>query len=154
MSGAAMWTCPVCGRRFVSARLSHSCAVLPLEEHFAASAPEVRSALDALLAAARAHGPVTVNITKSRITFQVRLRFAAVERPRRAHLTGHLVLTRAVPSPALVRIEPVAPYYHLHRFRLARPEDVGEDLRALLAEAYGVGEQRHLTDPGWPVEPV
>jgi hypothetical protein len=31
---------------------------------------------------------------------------------------------------------------------------VGEDLRALLAEAYGVGEQRHLTDPGWPVERV
>jgi hypothetical protein len=149
-----MWSCPACGQTFVSANLPHSCVVVPLADHFAGSAPGVRAAFDALLGAARAHGPVTVNATRSRITFQVRLRFAAVERPRRAHLTGHLVLTRAVPSPALVRIEPLAPYYHLHRFRLERPEDVGEDLRALLAEAYGVGEQRHLTDPDWPVERV
>jgi Domain of unknown function (DUF5655) len=135
-----MWTCTACGQTFVSPQLPHSCAVVALDDHFAASAPAVRAAFDALLAAARAHGPVTVNATQSRITLQVRLRFAAVERPRRAHLTGHLVLTRAVPSPALVRIEPLAPYYHLHRFRLERPEDVGEDLRALLAEAYGTGE--------------
>jgi Domain of unknown function (DUF5655) len=147
---APLWTCPVCGQSFVSANLPHSCAVAPLEQHFARSAPEVRAAFAALLAAARDHGPLTINATKSRITLQVRFRFVAVDAPRRAHLTGHLVLTRAVPSPAATRIDFVAPYYHLHRFRLERPEDVGPELRALLAEAYGVGEQRHLTDPEWP----
>jgi hypothetical protein len=150
--GAPLWTCPVCGQRFVSPHLPHSCATTPLDEHFADSAPEVRAAFDALVAAAREHGPVIVNVTKSRITLQVRFRFAAVDHPRRAHLTGHLVLTRAVCSPAATRVEFVAPYYHLHRFRLERPADVGDDLRVLLAEAYQVGEQRHLTDPAWPRE--
>ena len=149
-----MWTCPACGQTFVSPNLPHSCAVVALDDHFAGSAPDVRAAFDALLAAAREHGPVTVNVTKSRISLQARMRFAAVDAPRRDHLTGHLVLTRALPGPAVTRIEFLAPYYHLHRFRLAGPGDVGEDLRALLAEAYGVGEQRHLTDPEWPVQRV
>jgi hypothetical protein len=149
-----MWTCPACGQTFVSPRLAHSCAVVALDDHFAGSAPEVRDAFDALLAAARECGPVAVNATKSRISLQARMRFAAVDAPRRAHLTGHLVLTRARPGPVVTRIDALAPYYHLHRFRLERPEDVGGDLRALLAEAYGVGEQRHLTDPGWPVQRV
>jgi hypothetical protein len=122
----------------------------PLEDHFARSGPEVRAAFDALVAAARVHGPVTVNSTKSRITLQARMRFVAVDHPRRAHLTGHMVLTREAPSPAVTRIDFLAPYYHLHRFRLERPEDVDEDLRAVLAEAYAVGVQRHLSDPDWP----
>ena len=129
-------------------------APTPLEDHFARSAPEVRAAFDALVAAAREHGPVTVNSTKSRITLQARMRFVAVDQPRRAHLTGHMVLTRPRPGPAVTRIDFIAPYYHLHRFRLARPRDIGDELRALVAEAYGVGEQRHLTDPDWPVERV
>jgi hypothetical protein len=132
--------------------MPHSCVAVAPAEHFAHSAPEVRAAFDALVAAARENGPVTVNVTRSRITLQARMRFAAVDRPRRAHLTGHLVLTRALPGPAVTRIDFLAPYYHLHRFRLERPEDVCDELRARLAEAYGVGEQRHLTDPAWPVQ--
>ena len=148
----ALWRCPECGQTFVSPHMPHSCAVVPLDTHFARSAPEVRAAFDALVAAAREHGPVTVNVTKSRIALQARGRFAAVDAPRRAHLTGHLVLTRALRSEAVTRVEYVAPYYYLHRFRLTGPQDLGEELKALLAEAYGVGEQRHLSDPDWPKE--
>src|ERR1700759_4668175 len=108
-----MWTCPACGQTFSPPPLPHSCAVVALDAHFAGSAPEVRAAFDALLAAAREHGPVTVNATKSRISLQARMRFPAVDAPRRAHLTGHLVLTRPVPGPAVTRIEFLAPYYHL-----------------------------------------
>src|ERR1700750_2600440 len=140
-----MWTCPACGQTFVSPNLPHSCAGVALDDHFAGSAPAVREAFDALLAAARECGPVTVNATKSRISLQARMRFAAVDAPRRAPLTGHLVLPRARPGPAVTRIESLAPYYHLHRFRLAGPQDIGDDLRPLLAEAYRVGGPRPLT---------
>jgi hypothetical protein len=144
-----MWRCPRCGQTFVSVNLPHSCAVVPLDSHFARSVPAVREAFDALVAAVP--GPVTVNVTKSRITLQARMRFAAVDRPRREWLTGHLVLTRAVPDEAIERIEFLAPHYHLHRFRLTGPEGV-PGLRDLIAESYAVGEQRHLTDPDWPLE--
>jgi hypothetical protein len=152
VTGRPLWRCPRCGQTFVSPNLAHSCAVVELGEHFAASTPAVRAAFDALVEAARECGPVTVNATRSRIALQARGRFAAVDKPRRKHLTGHLVLTRAVRSPAITRVEFLAPYYYLHRFRLAGPRDVGEALRTLLAEAYGVGDQRHLSDPSWPRE--
>jgi hypothetical protein len=80
---------------------------------------------------------------------QVRFRFAAVERPRKAHLAAHFVLTRPLDSPRL-RVEPVAPYYYVHKFRLRSPSDLDAELRGWLAEAYQVGEQRHLTDPEFP----
>jgi hypothetical protein len=131
-----MWRCPRCGQTFVSRNLPHSCAVVPLDAHFAGSAPAVREAFDALVAAVP--GPVTINATKSRVTLQARMRFAAVDAPRREWLTGHLVLTRAVPCDAIERVDFLAPHYHLHRFRLRGPGDV-EPLRELIAEAYAFG---------------
>ena len=81
-----MWRCPTCGQTFVTRNMPHSCQVVALDEHFAASEPGVRATFDALLAAIEELGPVTVNATKSRISLQARMRFAAVERPRRRQL--------------------------------------------------------------------
>jgi hypothetical protein len=143
-----MWRCPTCGQTFVSRNLPHSCQIVGLDEHFARSEPNVRATFDALLAAARELGPVSVNPTKSRISLQARMRFAAVERPRRRHLNAHLVLTRPLESPRFTRVEFLAPYYFVHRLRLESPGDIDAELRLWLAEAYQVGLQRHL-DAGW-----
>jgi hypothetical protein len=143
-----MWRCPTCGQTFVSRNLPHSCQTVELDEHFTRSEPDVRATFDALLALARELGPVTVNATKSRISLQARMRFAAIERPRRRHLNAHLVLTRPIDSPRFTRVEFLAPYYYLHKLRLEAPEDVDDELRQWLAEAYQVGLQRHL-EPGW-----
>jgi hypothetical protein len=143
-----MWRCPTCGQTFVSANMPHSCAVVALDTHFAGSAPHVRATFDALLRAVQENGPVTVNATKSRVSFQVRMRFGGIDAPRRDHLIANFVLTRRLDSPRL-RVEFIAPYYHVHRVRLNRPEEVDGELRAWFAEAYRVGEQRHVTDPDW-----
>jgi hypothetical protein len=143
-----MWLCPTCGQTFVSRNMPHSCQVVALDDHFAAGEPGPRAAFDALLAAVRALGPVTVNPTKSRISFQARMRFAAVE-PRRHHLNVHVVLTRPLASDRFTRVEFLAPYYHVHNFRLAAPDEVDDELKAWLAEAYQVGLQRHVDDPEW-----
>lgn len=37
----------------------------------------------------------------------------------------------------------------MHRVRLYGPEDIDSELEGWLAEAYQVGEQRHVTDPDW-----
>jgi hypothetical protein len=141
-----LWRCPRCGQTFVSPNLPHSCLVADLDELVAPA----RELFDLLRAAIEENGPVTVNATRSRATFQTRMRFAAVERTRSPVLRGHVVLTRPVSSPRVERVEFLPPSYYLHRFRLRAPEDVDDELRALLREAYGVGEQRHLTDPSWP----
>jgi hypothetical protein len=147
-----LWRCPRCGQTFVAPNMPHSCAVVSVDAHFESAKPHVRALFDALLAAVREHGPVTVNATRSRITFQTRMRFGGIDRPRRDHLVANVVLTRAVRSPRVDRVEFVPPSYYVHRFRIRTPEDVDGEIRALLGEAYRVGEQQHLTDPDWPRE--
>jgi hypothetical protein len=144
-----MWRCPVCGQTFVSRNMPHSCQTVPLERHFEHRSPELRAAFDALVAAAEQNGPVTVNATKSRITLQVRMRFAAVE-PRRDHLRAHLVLKRHLEHPRLT-VEHLAPDYYVHRFLLTHPDDVDAELTAWVAEAYRVGAQ--LTGAPPPTAP-
>lgn len=141
---AELWRCPTCGQTFVGRNMPHSCSVVALDSHFE-GAPELRAVFDAYLAAARASGPVTVNATKSRISFQARMRFAGIERPRRRHIVGTFVLVRAIESPRL-RVQFVPPRYHVHRVVLRSADDVDDEVRGWLAEAYRVGEQRHLHD--------
>jgi hypothetical protein len=147
-----LWRCPDCGQSFVTRNLPHSCAVQGLDEHFAGTAAGLRETFDALLAAARAQGPVTVNATRARITFQTRIRFAGIDAPRGDHLLANFVLTRPVRSERLARVEHVPPYYYVHRVRLGRPDDADAELRGWLAEARQVGDRRHVTDPDWPRE--
>jgi hypothetical protein len=149
MTDTPLWTCPVCGQRFVTRNMPHSCEVVALDRFFEAAAPELRELFDRFVDAARESGPVTVNATKSRIALQVRMRFAGILRPRKRYLLANFVLTRPVDSPRLARVEYVPPYYYVHRLQLHEPADIDAELRGWLAEAYEVGAQRHVTDPGW-----
>ena len=120
--------------------------MVELDEFFAGSG--LRELFERYVAAARENGPVTVNATKSRVSLQVRMRFAAVQRPRKRYLPAHFVLTRPIESPRL-SVEFLPPYYYVHKLRLAQSADVDDELRGWLAEAYQVGEQRHVTDAAW-----
>jgi hypothetical protein len=145
MSGGA-WRCPTCGQTFVTRNMPHSCLVVPLDSHFQVR-PEMREVFDAFVAAAEENGPVTVNATKSRITLQARMRFAAVETPRGDHLRAHVVLNRRVESPRFTKVEHIPPRYYVHKFRLQRLEDVDEELRRWLAEAYLSGSRPPTGQP-------
>jgi hypothetical protein len=148
--GATLWTCPRCGRAFANPRQSHACASLTeLDDHFVGSVPAVRATFDAILAEVRRLGPVTVLPEKSRIALQVRMSFAALM-PRRRWLNGHLVLARPVDSARFLGIRAYSPHNVVHTFRLTEPDEVDAELTAWLAEAYRVGEQRHLDGPGLP----
>ena len=148
MTGEPLWRCPVCGQRFVTRNMPHSCQVVPLDDFFEGAAPELRVLFEQYVAATG--GDVTVNATKSRIALQARMRFAGIDRPRRHYLLANFVLTRPIESPRLERVEYVPPYYYVHRLRLTDPADIDPELRAWLAEAYEVGAQRHVIDPDWP----
>jgi hypothetical protein len=145
-----LWRCPECGQQFVTRNMPHSCDVVGLDAFFATAKPELRSLFDRFVAAAEESGPVTVNVTKSRVALQARMRFAGIDRPRREHVVANFVLTTPVRSDRLTRVDYVPPYYYVHRLRLRRPADVDDELRRWLADAYQVGTQRHVTDPDWP----
>jgi hypothetical protein len=147
-----MWTCPDCGRTFANRNQSHSCRPTgDLDQHFQGSDPAVRATFDRLLEIVAALGPVTLLPEKTRIALHVRMSFAALT-PRRRWLDGHVVLARRLESPRFRRIETYSPRNVLHAFRLSSPADVDEEVAAWFAEAYAVGEQRHLERraPGRP----
>jgi hypothetical protein len=140
-----MWTCPRCGRSFANRNQSHACAPLDagLERHLEGKDPEVVAIFRRLVELAERNGPVTVLPEKIRIAFQVRMSFAAFEL-RRRWVDGHVVLARRLEHPRFRRVETFSPHNHLHQFRLERLDEADEEVAAWLAEAYRVGEQRHL----------
>src|SRR4051794_2493873 len=152
MASNRLWQCPTCGQTFVSTNLPHSCLVIDLDDHFAESDEIVRKTFNALLADVETNGPVTVNATKSRISFQVRMRFGGVEKPRRDHLLANFVLTRAIAHDRFRRVDHIPPYYYVHRLRLSRPEEIDDEVAGWFREAYQIGEQRHVTDKRWERE--
>jgi len=122
----------------------HTCTPLgDLERHFVGSSREVREAFDAVLAAVQDLGPVEVLAQKTRIALHVRMSFAAFT-PRERWLGGHLVLARTVQSPRWTRVDALSPRNVVHAFRLRGADDVDEEFRGWLGEAYDVGRQGHL----------
>ena len=145
-----LWRCASCGRTFANRNQTHTCAELgELDRHFATTAPSVRASFERVLDVVAKLGPVTVLAEKSRIALHVRMSFAAFM-PRREWLNGHLVLARQVDNPRFHKIETYSPRNVLHAFRLRSPAEVDEEFAGWLAEAYHVGEQRHLrrANPG------
>ena len=142
-SGGPMWTCPRCGRSFANRNQQHACGPLDLDRHLAGRDPEVVAIFERLVELAERNGPVTVLPERTRLAVQVRMSFAAFSL-RRRWVDGHVVLARRLESPRFRKVETFSPRNHLHQFRLERLEEVDEEVAAWLAEAYRVGEQRHL----------
>jgi hypothetical protein len=140
---APLWRCPKCRRQFANRNQSHACGRHSLVSHFKGKRPEIRQLFNAVRTAIEAIGPVRVLPEKTRIAFQVRMSFAQVT-PRQQWIDGHVVLARRLESPRFTRIETFSPRNHLHAFRITRVADVDAEFRGWLAEAYQVGEQKHL----------
>ena len=133
-----LWTCPDCGRQFVSVNRNHSCGRYSLEDHFVGKEPVVRELYDLLVQTLECFGTVSVFPVKTRILFQAEVQFAAAV-TRKRWLDGYLWLRRQATHPRIHKIEMGIFRDYGHIFRLRRPEDLDDDLVDLLQEAYIVG---------------
>jgi hypothetical protein len=133
-----LWSCPRCGRQFVSANKFHSCGQYSLDAHFMGKAPAVRELYETLLKTLEQFGPVSAYALKTRIVFQAETQFAAVT-PRRRWLEGVFWLKRRAAHPLIRRIEMQVYRDYGHIFRLTGPEELDEDFSTLLHEAYVLG---------------
>jgi uncharacterized protein DUF5655 len=139
-----LWVCPSCGRTFANRNQTHTCARLDeLGERLAGVTPEVLALFERFRELVERCGPVEVLPEKTRIAFHVRMSFAVVV-PSRRWLDGHLVLARRLEHPRFRRVETFSPRNHVHHFRLHTLAELDDELAALIAEAYQVGQQRHL----------
>jgi len=144
VGAVSLWTCPTCGRPFANRNQSHACGALgDLDRHFEGKDRAVRETFNRILQLVEQLGPVLVLPEKTRIALQVRMSFAALM-PRRRWLDGHVVLARRLQSPRFRRVDTYSPGNVVHLFRLGSPAEVDTEVAEWFAEAYAVGEQRHL----------
>jgi hypothetical protein len=119
----------------------HSCGSYSLEELFARSEPHVLPLFRQFEALVRQCGPVTVIPQKSRVVFQVRVRFAGAI-PRRSYLQCSFGFHRRLDHPRFFKIEQYAPRWFGHHIRVRDAAQLDDELMAWIREAYAVGEQR------------
>jgi hypothetical protein len=135
-----LWRCPRCGHEFVTRNLWHSCGVYSLDHHFAGKPAFVRELFDRYVEAVRRFGPFKVEPQKTRIVFQVRVRFAGGH-ALQSGFRGAFWLRQSRPGAPVDRIEKVTEGCYVHSFLLRRPQDLNATLLRRLAQAYRIGCQ-------------
>ncbi len=138
-----LWRCPKCGERFVTAHMWHACGKYSLEKLFAGCQPHVLKLFRKFANLVRKVGPVRVIPQKTRVVFQVRVRFGGAV-PRKSYLRCGLALPRRMKHPRLFKIESYAPHFHGHWFRVDSEKDLDADVRRWIRLAYKVGAQEYL----------
>jgi len=140
-----LWTCPKCRRQFINSNMPHSCGRYSVRKFLAGKSPQAISLYEHFSALVRDCGPVLIAPAKTRIGFQVRMIFAAVNKLSDQGLEGHVVLTRRLETPRFSRIETMTPKCYVHHFRIESLNELDEEVRTWLREAYQVGTQEHLS---------
>lgn len=140
-----LWTCPKCGRQFVNTNMPHSCGRYSVAKFLAGKSEHAISLYKGFSALVHECGPLQVAPAKTRIGFQVRMIFAAVNKLSDQSLEAHVVLTRRLQSPRFTRLETMTPRCYVHHFRIKSLSELDEEVRSWLGEAYQVGTQEHLS---------
>jgi hypothetical protein len=132
----AAWICPSCQRRFARAGQSHECApAMALEEYFSTGPERERPIFETVMRHLDTVGTVHVEPVSVGI-FLKRARSFAQLRP----MTQWVALSFSLPRPVQHRTitKKVQPYggQYFHVAKLRGPEDVDDQLRGWLTEAY------------------
>jgi hypothetical protein len=130
------WTCPACGREFGAPRQAHTCVPgCSVEESFAGRPAGQRAVYDAVVAHLESVGPVHVDPVRVGVFLRRRRKVAEV-RPRARSVALALMLPRRLVHPRVSRQVRVSADRIMHVIPLTRAEEVDEELRGWLTEAY------------------
>jgi hypothetical protein len=121
----------------------HSCGKYSLEALFARSEPHVMKIFKKLAEMVRACGPVTIIPQKTRVVFQVRVRFLGCV-PRKSYLLCNFEFAQRQKHPRFRKIETYAPRWHGHELRVDSEQELDAQVEGWIREAYAVGEQKYL----------
>jgi hypothetical protein len=139
-----LWQCPKCGETFTTKNLWHSCGKFSLESLFAHSEPHVFQLYKRLEELVRSIGPITVIPQKTRVVFQVRMRFAGAV-PRKSYLLCHFIFYRRHEDPRFYEVNQYGPRSFEHLIRVEKEQDFDGEFIDWIREAYEVGEQKGIS---------
>jgi len=130
------WTCPACEREFARPHQSHLCVPgCSLDQCFAGKPPVQRPIYDALLAHLETLGPIHADAVQVGVFLKSERKLAEV-RPKARCLLLALVLPRAIEEPRIARRIRISADRIVHVIKLTTLDNVDDQLRAWLTEAY------------------
>ena len=112
--------------------------MVPLDAHFNGR-PLAYALFNELLRALEREGPVTVSVSRTRVEFMTRARFAHVL-VRRDWLRLNFWLKQVISSPRFLRVEHLG-RDHIYSVRIESIEQIDEQLLGWLRSARAVGDQ-------------
>ena len=142
-----LWRCPKCSRRFANRNQEHSCGQYSVEDFLRGKDPRAVALYQAFQELVYRLGPVLLAPAKTRVGFQERMIFAAVNKLSSDKLEAHVVLARRLECPRFTKIETISPRNHVHHFSIRDVDELDAEVMAWLEEAHKVGLQQHLISP-------
>lgn len=124
--------------------MPHSCGDYSVEGFLRNKGSHANTLYERFSALVQKCGPTKIAPAKTRIGFQVRMIFAAVNKLSERALDAHVVLTRRLESPRFKKIEMMTPKCYVHHFRIESVSELDNEVENWLREAYLVGTQQHL----------
>jgi len=125
--------------------MPHSCGRFSVETFLAGKSAGAVALYERFSALVHECGQVKLAPAKTRIGFQARMIFAAVNKLNEHGLEAHVVLTRRLSNRRFKRIEMMSPKCYVHHFKVETPSDLDEEVAEWLCEAYQTGTQEHLS---------
>jgi len=131
------WTCPKCDRRFGRRNQSHECApAMTLDDYFAADGPPFeRPVFEAVHAHLASLGPLHLEPVSVGLFFKRSRTFAEL-RPMTRWMKLSFILSHRVDDPRISHALSVSGSRVYHETRLRGPDDVDEQVRGWLTDAY------------------
>jgi predicted DNA-binding protein (MmcQ/YjbR family) len=140
-----LWTCPRCGRRFVSRNIWHACGDYSVEGFLEGKGSRARQLFDRFEELIAACGPYEVAPAKTRVAFMGRVRFAGVQSVSDRGMTIAFALTSPLRHPRIRKVERIVPGWYGHWMRVTSPEELDDQVLGWLRESYHqMGMQERL----------
>lgn len=136
-----MWTCPLCGQRFVNKNQSHSCGDKTLSDFLEGKTEYSLSLFWYFTQQYQELGKVTIHPTKSMIAFAAKTRIAYITRLGRDFVDVVFPFSKAYSDNLCfhkIAQVPGSQQYN-HHFRLCRTEDINKEVQRFMKLAYDEG---------------
>ena len=118
-----------------------------MEDHLASQPPSSLALYHRFVDMVKECGPFTYAVSKSNITLKGSRRGFAGAVPTRRGLSVYLDLQRVIEDRRIISVAPYTLRLFVHQIRLTMMDDLDEQFRGWVWEAYAVGQGAHMTGP-------
>lgn len=137
-----LWTCPECGKRFVTRNMSHSCGPHTVDQFMEGKGAQAWAYWNRLREMVGQCGPYSLVANKTRLEFMVRVRFAGMDAVSERGMSMSFWLKEQIESPRFRKVAHYGGRDWVYYLRVSSLDELDEEIQAWLCRSYEVGCQR------------